>query len=140
MPEWRQRLELGSTERLIEAETGRSLTLFRPPYNADSTPTQVADLAPLAFAERELGYTVVLESIDPQDWARPGADVILQRVREQRRSGSVILLHDAGGDRSQTLTALPRILDWLDRTRRHGGADERALESIARPDHAARGE
>src|SRR4029434_3823916 len=42
-----------------------------------------------------------------------GADVILQRVKEQRRSGSIILLHDAGGDRSQTLAALPRILDWL---------------------------
>jgi cellulose synthase/poly-beta-1,6-N-acetylglucosamine synthase-like glycosyltransferase/peptidoglycan/xylan/chitin deacetylase (PgdA/CDA1 family)/spore germination protein YaaH len=113
MPEWRQRLELGATERLIEAETGRSMTLFRPPYNADSTPSSVADLAPLAFAERELGYTIVLERIDPQDWARPGADVIVQRVKEQRRQGSIILLHDAGGDRSQTLAALPRILDWL---------------------------
>jgi hypothetical protein len=113
MPEWRQRLELGSTERLIESETGRSMTLFRPPYNADATPSDLAELAPLAFAERELGYTVVLERIDPQDWARPGADVILQRVKEQRRDGSIILLHDAGGDRSQTLAALPRILDWL---------------------------
>ncbi len=113
MPEWRQRLELGSTQRLIETETGRSTTLFRPPYNADSTPTDVAELAPLAFAERELGYTVVLERIDPQDWARPGTDTIVQRVKEQRREGSIILLHDAGGDRSQTLAALPRILDWL---------------------------
>ena len=113
MPEWRQRLELGSTERLIEAETGRSTTLFRPPYNADATPSNAAELVPLAFAERELGYTVVLERIDPQDWARPGADVIVQRVKEQRREGSIILLHDAGGDRAQTLAALPRILDWL---------------------------
>ena len=113
MPEWRQRLELGATERLIEAETGRSTTLFRPPYNADATPSNGAELAQLAFAEREMGYTVVLEKIDPQDWARPGADVIVQRVKEQRREGSIILLHDAGGDRSQTLAALPRILDWL---------------------------
>ncbi len=113
MPEWRQRLELGATERLIEAETGRRTTLFRPPYNADATPSDLAELAPLAFAEKELGYTVVLEKIDPQDWARPGADVILQRVKEQRRGGSIILLHDAGGDRSQTLAALPLILDWL---------------------------
>src|SRR5260370_19031585 len=56
---------------------------------------------------------VVMESIDPQDWAKPGADVILQRVKQQRRDGSIILLHDAGGDRSQTVEALPRILDWL---------------------------
>src|SRR5207302_1037992 len=55
----------------------------------------------------------VLESIDPQDWAKPGADIILRRVKQQRHDGSVILLHDAGGDRSQTVEALPRILDWL---------------------------
>lgn len=113
MPEWRQRLELDATERLIEAETGRSTTLFRPPYNADSTPTDVSELVPLAFAERELGYTAVLEKIDPQDWARPGTDVIIQRIKEQRREGNIILLHDAGGDRSQTYAALPKILDWL---------------------------
>jgi cellulose synthase/poly-beta-1,6-N-acetylglucosamine synthase-like glycosyltransferase/peptidoglycan/xylan/chitin deacetylase (PgdA/CDA1 family)/spore germination protein YaaH len=113
MPEWRQRLELGATERLIEAETGRSTTLFRPPYNADATPTDLAELAPLAFAGTDLGYTVVLERIDPQDWSRPGTDLIVQRVKEQRRAGNIILLHDAGGDRSQTLAALPRILDWL---------------------------
>ena len=37
----------------------------------------------------------------------------MQRVKQQRHDGSVILLHDAGGDRSQTVEALPRILDWL---------------------------
>jgi cellulose synthase/poly-beta-1,6-N-acetylglucosamine synthase-like glycosyltransferase len=56
---------------------------------------------------------VILESIDPQDWAKPGADIILRRVKQQRRDGSIILLHDAGGDRSQTVEALPRILEWL---------------------------
>jgi cellulose synthase/poly-beta-1,6-N-acetylglucosamine synthase-like glycosyltransferase len=67
---------------------------------------------PLQIAQ-ELNYLVVLENIDPQDWAKPGADIILQRVKQQRRDGSIILLHDAGGDRSQTVEALPRILDWL---------------------------
>jgi len=113
MPEWRMRLEIDGTERLIESIINRSITLFRPPYNADATPSDVAELRPLEFAERDLGYTVVLEKIDPQDWARPGANVILQRVKEQRREGNVILLHDAGGDRSQTVEALPHILDWL---------------------------
>src|SRR5207253_2859960 len=72
----------------------------------------LSELTPLQIAE-DLNYLVVLESIDPQDWAKPGADVILQRVKQQRRDGSIILLHDAGGDRSQTVEALPRILDWL---------------------------
>jgi cellulose synthase/poly-beta-1,6-N-acetylglucosamine synthase-like glycosyltransferase len=106
------RLELNATQLLIESITGRATTLFRPPYAADTQPSQMSELAPLQIAQ-DLDYLVVLENIDPQDWAKPGADVILQRVKQQRRDGSIILLHDAGGDRSQTVAALPRILDWL---------------------------
>src|SRR5438128_3133361 len=72
----------------------------------------MSELMPLQIAQ-ELSYLVVLENIDPQDWAKPGADIILQRGKRQRRDCRIILLHDAGGDRSQTVAALPRILDWL---------------------------
>ncbi len=113
VPDWRVRLELDATQRLLEGITGRGTALFRPPYNADSTPSNLDELRPLQFAEKELGYTVVLERIDPQDWARPGVATIVQRVKEQRTLGNVILLHDAGGNRSQTLAALPIIIDWL---------------------------
>ncbi len=106
------RLELNATQLLIETITGRATTLFRPPYAADTQPSSISELMPLQIAQ-ELNYLVVLENIDPQDWARPGADIIVQRVKQQRRDGSIILLHDAGGDRSQTVAALPRILDWL---------------------------
>ena len=106
------RLELNATQLLIETITGRATTLFRPPYAADTQPSQMSELMPLQIAE-ELGYLVVLENIDPQDWAKPGVDNILQRIKQQRRDGSIILLHDAGGDRSQTVAALPKILDWL---------------------------
>lgn len=109
------RLELNATQLLIESITGRATTLFRPPYAADTSPSQLSELTPLQIAQ-DLNYLVVLENIDPQDWAKPGADIILQRIKQQRRDGSIILLHDAGGDRSQTVQALPRILDWL-RTR-----------------------
>src|SRR5207249_4054536 len=87
-------------------------TLFRPPYAADTSPSRLDELAPLRIAQ-DLHYLIVLENIDPQDWARPGADAILQRVKQQRRDGSIILLHDAGGNRAQTIEALPRIIDWL---------------------------
>src|SRR5437773_3030398 len=106
------RLELNATQLLLETITGRATTLFRPPYAADTGPTQLSELAPLKIAE-ELNYLVVLENIDPQDWAKPGAEIILRRIKQQRHDGSVILLHDAGGDRSQTVESLPRILDWL---------------------------
>src|SRR6266700_3571229 len=106
------RLELNATQLLLETITGRATALFRPPYAADTSPSQLSELIPLQIAE-DLNYLVVLESIDPEDWAKPGADIILQRVKQQRRDGSIILLHDAGGDRSQTVEALPRILEWL---------------------------
>ena len=106
------RLELNATQLLLETITGRATTLFRPPYAADTGPTNLSELTPLKVAE-DLNYLVVLENIDPQDWAKPGADIILRRIKQQRHDGSVILLHDAGGDRLQTVEALPRILDWL---------------------------
>jgi cellulose synthase/poly-beta-1,6-N-acetylglucosamine synthase-like glycosyltransferase/peptidoglycan/xylan/chitin deacetylase (PgdA/CDA1 family)/spore germination protein YaaH len=106
------RLELNATQLLLETVTGRATTLFRPPYASDTQPSQISELTPLQIAQ-DLNYLVVLENIDPQDWARPGAEIILQRIKQQRRDGNIILLHDAGGDRSQTVAALPRILDWL---------------------------
>ena len=81
------RLELNATQLLIESITGRATTLFRPPYAADTSPSQMSELTPLQIAQ-DLGYLVVLENIDPQDWARPGADIILQRIKQQRRDGN----------------------------------------------------
>lgn len=106
-------LELNATQRLLEWISGRSTILFRPPYNADAMPASLEDVQPIALAS-DLGYLTVGESVDTQDWQRPGADEIVRRVRDQRANGNVILLHDAGGDRSQTVEALPRILDYLE--------------------------
>jgi cellulose synthase/poly-beta-1,6-N-acetylglucosamine synthase-like glycosyltransferase/peptidoglycan/xylan/chitin deacetylase (PgdA/CDA1 family)/spore germination protein YaaH len=106
-------LELNATTRLIEAETGRSTAFFRPPYNSDGTPAEPGELRALRVA-RDLGYLTVTQSIDPDDWEKPGADALLRRVKDQRAAGgSVILLHDGGGDRSQTAAALPAIIDYL---------------------------
>ncbi|MDD5200264.1 MAG: glycosyltransferase [Terrimicrobiaceae bacterium] len=107
------KLELNATQRLIESITGRSTTLFRPPYDADSEPTDVNELAPLEIADR-MNYITVLESIDPEDWDRPGEREIVRRVKSQLDSGTNILLHDGGGDREQTVKALPRILDYIE--------------------------
>ena len=107
------RLELNATQRLIESITGRSTTLFRPPYDADSHPSDVRELRPLKQIQDELGYLIILEGIDPEDWGRPGAATIFQRVKQLRHLGNIILLHDAGGNRAQTVEALPKIIDWL---------------------------
>ena len=107
------RLELNGTQWLIESITGRSTILFRPPYNADSRPSRMEELRPLKFIQDELNYLIVMENIDPEDWSKPGADTIVQRVKDLRGQGSIILLHDAGGSREQTVEALPKIIDYL---------------------------
>jgi peptidoglycan/xylan/chitin deacetylase (PgdA/CDA1 family) len=52
-------------------------------------------------------------SVDPRDWSRPGVDTIVTSVQQHVRPGSVILLHDGGGRRDQTVAALARLLPWL---------------------------
>ncbi len=52
-------------------------------------------------------------AIDTRDWTRPGVDAIVDAVLDHVTDGAVILLHDGGGDRSQTVAALPRIIDGL---------------------------
>jgi len=114
----RVNLELTATRRIIEAVTGRSTILFRPPYNADAEPQTLAEIIPVAEARRQ-SYITVGESIDPWDWY-PGvtADSIIARVEAQKDAGSFLLLHDAGGEtREQTVKALPEIIHFF---RSHG--------------------
>jgi cellulose synthase/poly-beta-1,6-N-acetylglucosamine synthase-like glycosyltransferase/spore germination protein YaaH/peptidoglycan/xylan/chitin deacetylase (PgdA/CDA1 family) len=112
----RAELEMKLTRLLIECVTGRSTILFRPPYNADSEPHTFEELMPIARSKKDNYYTVG-EAIDPEDW-EPGvtADSIYARVVrvEAASKGSIILLHDAGGDsRKATVEALPRIIHYF---------------------------
>jgi cellulose synthase/poly-beta-1,6-N-acetylglucosamine synthase-like glycosyltransferase/peptidoglycan/xylan/chitin deacetylase (PgdA/CDA1 family) len=105
-------LELSTTQRLLESVLGHSTIMFRPPYVADSEPQTSEEILPVVRA-KQLGYLTVAESIDPLDWDRPSAQVIIDRVLEQRDLGNIILLHDAGGDRTETVKALPALIDTL---------------------------
>ena len=106
-------LELNATTRLLESITGHSTSLFRPPYNGDGNPSTPGELRALQVAS-ELGYLTVGESIDPNDWEQPGVENIIQRVKNQRaQGGSILLFHDAGGNRSQTVAALPQVIDYF---------------------------
>ncbi len=118
MPEALVTLEINATQRLFEALTGRSMRLFRAPYFGDAEPTTADEIVPIQIAQ-SMGYTTVGLHVDPDDWQRPPADVIVQRAIEQVSDpnpdirGHVILLHDSGGDRSQTIEALPKLIDAL---------------------------
>ncbi|WP_416465180.1 glycosyltransferase [Sphingomonas sp. VDB2] len=111
-------LELNSTQRLVEAYTGRAMRLFRAPYFGDAEPTTADEIGP-ALEAQKAGYLNVGLHVDPGDWTRPGADAIVARTVAQIEDGSadrsaqIILLHDSGGDRAQTVAALPRIIKAL---------------------------
>jgi peptidoglycan/xylan/chitin deacetylase (PgdA/CDA1 family) len=110
----RVNLELNATRKLIESVTGRSTILFRPPFNADAEPQTLAEVIPVAESRRQ-SYITIGESIDPWDW-QPGvtADSIIARTIKQKDNGSMILLHDAGGDtREETVKALPEIIHYF---------------------------
>jgi peptidoglycan-N-acetylglucosamine deacetylase len=110
----RVNLELNATRKLIESVTGRSTILFRPPFNADAEPQTLAEVIPVAESRKQ-SYITIGESIDPWDW-QPGvtADSIIARTIKQKDAGSMLLLHDAGGDtREETVKALPVIIHYF---------------------------
>lgn len=78
---------------------------LRPPYGASSRTVRAE--------AGELGYTLVTWSIDPRDWSRPGAAAIAQRVIGRAFPGGVVVMHDGGGNRTQTVAALETILTDL---------------------------
>jgi peptidoglycan/xylan/chitin deacetylase (PgdA/CDA1 family) len=95
--------EITKTQDAIKDASGFSPTLLRPPYGA-ITPRQ------REWIENQFGLNVILWSVDPFDWKRPGASVITQRILSQVRPGAIILSHDI---HKQTVDAMPATLDGL---------------------------
>ncbi|HEX7851167.1 MAG TPA: glycosyltransferase [Sphingomonas sp.] len=118
--------ELNANQRLFQAFTGRSLRLFRAPYFGDAEPTTADELGPV-FRAQERGYISVGLHVDAEDWQRPGVQAIIDNVvngvakggtgcasgDDLQCSHNIVLLHDAGGDRQQTIEALPVIIEKL---------------------------
>ncbi|HUI50339.1 MAG TPA: glycosyltransferase [Terriglobales bacterium] len=112
------RWELNLTQRLIESTLGVKSLLFRPPYGIDHQPEYAEEVAPLPYPQ-DLGYIIVGQRIDPRDWYMPDnqhqlpASEIVAEVMKEVSKGNIILFHDGGGDRSQTIAALPQVIDEL---------------------------
>jgi len=109
------RLELNLTERLLAAKLGIKPVLFRPPYSIDQEPDTADEVRPLELTQ-SMGYITVGDKIDPDDWRedpRPSAEQTTQSVMDQLGKGSIILLHDGGGNRVNTVKALPMIIEGL---------------------------
>ncbi len=89
----------------IKAYTHFQPCLFRPPGGA-------VDAGVIATAG-SLGMRTVNWDVDPRDWSTPGTGAIYADVVGHVRPGSIVVMHDGGGPRGETLAALPRIIDTL---------------------------
>ena len=115
------RVELNLTERFFASQLGIRTVLFRPPYSIDQEPDTEDQVRPLELTQ-DLGYITVGNKIDPNDWRdnprhpaeQIAADVLAHlppcKLYDQG-CGNIILLHDGGGDRAETVKALPLIIE-----------------------------
>lgn len=114
LPDWRRSLELRQSQLILAGAAGVSTPLLRPPYS--SSPDAVADPDWDAIRKaRSAGYLTVLSTLDSEDWRRPGVNRIIANSTPKGRNGQILLMHDAGGDRTQTLAALNKLIPQLAR-------------------------
>jgi cellulose synthase/poly-beta-1,6-N-acetylglucosamine synthase-like glycosyltransferase/peptidoglycan/xylan/chitin deacetylase (PgdA/CDA1 family)/spore germination protein YaaH len=120
-------LELKLTERLFASKLGVQPLYFRPPYDIDEEPDTDDQAAPVERIQ-QAGYIIIGSKMDTSDWnenPRKTPAEIAQSILDQLQTmqvkpqfrGSIILMHDGGGDRSATVAALPLLIDTL---RAHG--------------------
>jgi len=102
-----QQTEILSAAGHIRAADGAQPVIFRPPYGAFDAAT--VDIA------RRAGLLMVLWTVDTKDFSQPGVARIVYTALSGARPGAIVLMHDGGGPRNQTVAALPRIIEGLKR-------------------------
>ena len=90
---------------VVESITGEPAAHLRPPFGQFDTNSWIASGGSVS--------AVIRWSADSQDWRLPGADAIVENSLADIHSGSIILMNEGGGDRSQNLEALPRLIEYL---------------------------
>src|SRR3954447_23340632 len=109
---WQRDLQGSLTEHAVAGAEGLRPRLVRPPYSATPLAVDATDERAYAAIARN-GYLIALSDYDGEDWRRPGVAEIVHNATPPGRKGGVILLHDGGGDRSQTVAALRRLVPRL---------------------------
>jgi cellulose synthase/poly-beta-1,6-N-acetylglucosamine synthase-like glycosyltransferase/peptidoglycan/xylan/chitin deacetylase (PgdA/CDA1 family) len=133
LPGWQRKLEVSLTETAVAGAAGIRPRVLRPPYS--STVAAVTEEQERALAEvARDGRVIALSELDSRDWARPGVDAIVRAATPRGSRGGVVLMHDGGGDRSQTVAALERLVPRL---RRRGFRFVTASELAGIPRRAA---
>jgi cellulose synthase/poly-beta-1,6-N-acetylglucosamine synthase-like glycosyltransferase/peptidoglycan/xylan/chitin deacetylase (PgdA/CDA1 family) len=113
VPGWEAASQVDLTQSVITGLTGVRPRLFRPPYS--STADAVTPGQERAFADiANNGYLIALANHDSEDWTRPGVATIVRNATPAPGQGGIVLMHDAGGNRAETVAAIeiliPRLL------------------------------
>jgi len=111
-PAWLRHVQVGLTEAVLLGITGHYSRFIRPPYSATSdaiTPRTERALAKVAGTR----YIIALADYDSHDWEKPGVAQIIRNATPPAGHGGVIMFHDGGGDRHQTVAALSLIIAKL---------------------------
>ncbi len=101
--------ELSQNQLALAGAAGIRTSLFRPPYSSFSAALDDKSW-PVTEYIGSRGYITAFNDTDSEDWKRPGVEAIIERATPEGTKGSIVLMHDSGGDRSQTVAALDRFL------------------------------
>ncbi len=139
IPQWRRTAEYGQAQLAIAGATGVKTSLLRPPYSSSNNAVTDADWQVMRQIGAD-GYLIVLENLDSDDWARPGVPAILSKAEPDGDAGAVVLMHDAGGDRSQTVSALEQYIPAMQqRGYRFTTVSEAVSSQVSSPGNVAAG-
>ncbi|MGW4670566.1 glycosyltransferase [Streptomyces sp. NPDC004324] len=106
--------ELSQSQLALEGAAGIRTSLFRPPYSSFADAMDNRSW-PVTKYIGSRGYITVVNNTDSEDWKKPGVDEIIRRATPRDGKGAIVLMHDSGGDRHQTVAALDRFLPELQR-------------------------
>jgi peptidoglycan/xylan/chitin deacetylase (PgdA/CDA1 family)/glycosyltransferase involved in cell wall biosynthesis len=109
VPRWRADLELSLTQLALEGAAGRTSALMRPPYLGTRDAVTARQRATISRVAAQ-GYVVALTDRDTEDWRLPGTAGIIHNGRPVGTAGEIVLMHDSGGDRRETVAALPALI------------------------------
>jgi len=112
LPAWRRRLELNLAQNAISGATGRTVQLLRPPFSAEPEAVTGPDYQAMRDAAAD-GYLTVLTDLDTEDWRKPGTAKIVSAGTPKTGKGAIVMFHDGGGDRTQTVAGLDELLTRL---------------------------
>lgn len=121
--------ELSQNQLALEGAAGIRTSLFRPPYSsfADAMDNKSWPVTEYIGSQ---GYITVVNNTDSEDWQKPGVDEIIKRATPKNGKGAIVLMHDSGGDRHQTVEALDKFLPDL---KGQGYSFENLTEALGAP-------